>query len=226
MGNLPQVIQSRRDLMSYTLSLLRTSSNEHRDSLPYIDLAALKHVAYAFDGLMFFLRVSMSSKQCCLKQLSKYPEKNDKNVNNDRIEDEIADDMMSSCSESECSDESEDRVKSDRKEINLDLDTDSIKPCVRTSSFFRRSNSTLCLGAKCPDPFEYSIHESLPLAVKPHLLQPYSRTLDLFKSSFSNKKQHEFNSLKKIGLISSKLRQDSPLLQNNFLSNFKCKKEK
>lgn len=53
-----QVIASRRDFMTYTLSLMRTYTNEHRDFLPTVDISLLKHVAYAFDGLMFYLRMT------------------------------------------------------------------------------------------------------------------------------------------------------------------------
>jgi hypothetical protein len=53
-----QIIASRRDFMSYTLSLMRTYTNEHRDFLPSVDISLLKHVAYAFDGFMFYLRMT------------------------------------------------------------------------------------------------------------------------------------------------------------------------
>ena len=65
-GNLPlaahfassQVIATRRDLMSYAVSLMRTYTNEHRDHMPSVDVSLLKHVAYVFDGVMFFLSES------------------------------------------------------------------------------------------------------------------------------------------------------------------------
>ena len=51
-----QILTTRKDFLSYTLSLMRTNSNEHRDSLPTIDISLLKHAAYVFDGIMFYLR--------------------------------------------------------------------------------------------------------------------------------------------------------------------------
>lgn len=50
----------------------------------------------------------------------------------------------------------------------------------RKHSFFQRSESTLCLGAPPPDPFESPMSEALPLADQPHLLQPNARREDLF----------------------------------------------
>ena len=41
--------------------------------------------------------------------------------------------------------------------------------------FFQRSESTLCLGCPPPDPFGTPMHEALPLADQPQLLQPNAR---------------------------------------------------
>ena len=37
---------------------MRANSSEHRDSLPSIDIALLKHAAYIFDGILFYLKCS------------------------------------------------------------------------------------------------------------------------------------------------------------------------
>ncbi|KAG0715754.1 E3 ubiquitin-protein ligase hyd [Chionoecetes opilio] len=44
----------------------------------------------------------------------------------------------------------------------------------------QRSQSTLCLGSLGPDVFSTSLQEALPLADKPHLLQPNARREELF----------------------------------------------
>jgi len=49
---------ARRDFLSYALSLMRTHNNEHFDSLPILDVGSLKHVAYVFDSLIYYLRVN------------------------------------------------------------------------------------------------------------------------------------------------------------------------
>ena len=50
----------------------------------------------------------------------------------------------------------------------------------RKHPFFRRSESTLCLGCPQPDPFAVPMVEALPLADQPHLLQPTARREELF----------------------------------------------
>jgi hypothetical protein len=37
---------------------MRAHNNEHRDSLPVLDVSALKHVAYVFDTLIYNMRAS------------------------------------------------------------------------------------------------------------------------------------------------------------------------
>lgn len=47
---------SRRDFLTYALSLMRSHSSEHRDSLPVLDVTALRHIAYVVDGIVFYMR--------------------------------------------------------------------------------------------------------------------------------------------------------------------------
>jgi hypothetical protein len=49
---------ARREFLTYCLSLMRAHNNEHRDSLPVLDVSALKHVAYVFDTLIYNMRAS------------------------------------------------------------------------------------------------------------------------------------------------------------------------
>lgn len=50
------IVQSRREFLSYCLSLMRAHSSEHRDSLPVLDVSALRHIAYVLDGIIFYMR--------------------------------------------------------------------------------------------------------------------------------------------------------------------------
>lgn len=50
---------ARREFLSYCLSLMRAHNSEHLDSLPILDVSALKHVAYVFDALIYFMRSGM-----------------------------------------------------------------------------------------------------------------------------------------------------------------------
>ena len=47
---------SRRDFLSYALSLMRSHNSEHSDSLPVLDVASMKHIAYVFDSLIYYMR--------------------------------------------------------------------------------------------------------------------------------------------------------------------------
>jgi E3 ubiquitin-protein ligase EDD1 len=49
---------SRCDFLTYALSLMRGHNAEHSDSLPVLDVSAMKHLAYVFDALVYFLRNS------------------------------------------------------------------------------------------------------------------------------------------------------------------------
>lgn len=56
-------LASRRELAAYALALMRAQSNEHRDLAPlHVDLASLKHAAYVFDALIFYLRASTTNR--------------------------------------------------------------------------------------------------------------------------------------------------------------------
>lgn len=35
---------------------MRSHSNEHSDSLPVLDISALKHIAYVLDALIYYMR--------------------------------------------------------------------------------------------------------------------------------------------------------------------------
>lgn len=47
---------ARREFLTYCLSLMRAHNGEHRDSLPVLDVSALRHVAYVFDALVYYMR--------------------------------------------------------------------------------------------------------------------------------------------------------------------------
>ena len=48
--------QNRKDFLHYALSLMRAHNGEHSDSLPVLDVSALKHIAYVFDALIYYMR--------------------------------------------------------------------------------------------------------------------------------------------------------------------------
>lgn len=147
------VQSSRREFLTYALSLMRSHSSEHRDSLPVLDVTSLRHIAYVVDSIIYYMR---SSK-----------ENDDKNDNNCWIDadenenDDAEDEPFSGCEAD-------------------DTDDDGITTTGGRHIFFQRSESTLCLGCPPPDPFNLPLKDALPLADQPHLLQPNANREDLF----------------------------------------------
>lgn len=145
---------SRREFLTYALSLMRSHSSEHRDSLPVLDITALRHIAYVVDGIVFYMR---SGKENEDKSDNNYWADPDENENDD-----TEDELQMSCDND-----------------SVDDDVLSTVPGSR-HTFFQRSESTLCLGCPPPDPFITPMNEALPLADQPHLLQPNACREDLF----------------------------------------------
>lgn len=137
---------------------MRAHNNEHRDSLPVLDVTALRHVAYVLDAVIFYMRAS-NELDCDRNDPNAWDDQDDNE--NDDVEDEFT--------------------------TSLVMDTDSIDDgdLVRPSlgkrhGFFQRSESTLCLGCPAPDSFNTPMAEALPLSDQPQLLQPNARREDLF----------------------------------------------
>ena len=83
--------------------------------------------------------------------------------------------------ENENGDGDEDRVSNTAMETeSVTGEEEPVQRNGRKHPFFRRSESTLCLGCPQPDPFAVPMVEALPLADQPHLLQPTARREELF----------------------------------------------
>lgn len=134
---------------------MRSHSSEHRDSLPVLDVTALRHIAYVLDGIIFYMRAGKENDV----------EKSDINIWADLDENENDDGEDEPLDGDDLSDSAMYMLGSQQG---------------RRHSFFQRSESTLCLGCPPPDPFNTPMCESLPLADQPHLLQPNAKREDLF----------------------------------------------
>ncbi|XP_076438030.1 E3 ubiquitin-protein ligase UBR5-like isoform X2 [Babylonia areolata] len=156
---------ARRDFLSYALSLMRAHNDEHADSLPVIDISALRHSAYVFDALIYYMRttpeVDMEPLKDGISVISW--QDTDDNENEDQ-EDDIVNTPMTMETES----------------TEGESETPGTSKVGRKHTFFQRSDSTIFLGCPPPDPFHTPLVEALPLADQPHLLQPSSRREDLF----------------------------------------------
>ena len=164
--------QSRRDFLHYALSLMRAHNGEHCDSLPILDVAALKHIAYVFDALIYYMRSGSDEPSPA----------------NRRTESDVPSSLYTPMEED--NEDTEEIPLGAGNENIPSVDTDSMDEDTNQSStgcgrgrkhgFFQRSESTLCLGCPPPDPFTSPLSSCLPLADQPHLLTPTASREDLF----------------------------------------------
>ncbi|XP_059176788.1 E3 ubiquitin-protein ligase UBR5-like isoform X3 [Physella acuta] len=157
---------ARRDFLSYALSLMRSHHDEHSDSLPVMDITALKHIAYVFDALIYYMRTAPDSDVEALRDGVSVTSWQD----GEEGEEEHDEELPGASSSSGLNMESE----------SLDGDSDSATRLGRRHPFFQRSDSTIFMGCPPPDPFHTPLVEALPLADQPHLLQPNARREDYF----------------------------------------------
>ncbi|XP_070159750.1 E3 ubiquitin-protein ligase UBR5 isoform X2 [Polyergus mexicanus] len=188
---------ARREFLSYCLSLMRAHNSEHRDSLPVLDVSALRHVAYVFDALVYYMRSlsePLASRGETQKESSTFSSWNDQDEN-DNDEGEEYNSPAPTAMETDSVD------YPDLLQVPIcgSGNHGNSTPKGRKHPFLQRSDSTLCLGCPPLDPFDTVIGEALPLADQPHLLQPHSRREDLFgiprQPTYSNTGGSSQNSL-------------------------------
>ncbi|XP_026278748.1 E3 ubiquitin-protein ligase UBR5 [Frankliniella occidentalis] len=178
---------SRREFLSYCLSLMRSHNAEHLDSLPVLDVSALKHIAYVFDALIYYMRSgadSPVSPDVIREPLEAWNDQ-DENDNDEGDEDTNQSVAMETDSVDEQEVGASSLLASSCSGNNNALGEREKVPSNGASKgrkhpFFQRSDSTLCLGCPPPDPFEAPLAQALPLADQPHLLQPNARREELF----------------------------------------------
>ncbi|XP_037810400.1 E3 ubiquitin-protein ligase hyd isoform X2 [Lucilia sericata] len=154
---------SRRDFFTYCLSLMRAHTSEHRDALPVLDITALRHIAYVLDGFIYYMRNDTN-----------FYEKNEgiQSSSLNANENDDTDDELSNIT----SDDPYGEVGGAGSSLNVAGSSGTSRRHV----FFARSDSTLSLGCLAPDGFDLPLDVAIPLADKPHLLQPNSKRQDLF----------------------------------------------
>ena len=162
---------SRRDFLTYALSLMRAHNSEHSDALPVLDVAALKHVAYVLDALVYCMRAGMDKHSISNSSSSSSSNNISNNSNVARMETVGSADMPSKEAASK-----------------------------KRKHFFRRTESTLCLGCPPCDPYTTPLTEALPLADQPHLLTPTARREELFGIA-----RHQVNPENSLKVIPTKL---------------------
>lgn len=154
---------ARRDFLNYALSLMRSHNDEHSDSLPSLDISAMRHVAYVFDALIYYMRSGTDSDTDVIRDgISVISCDHDENENEEH-DDEITGNSLSGV-----------------ENESIDGESDMTGKTGRKHPFFHRSESTIFLGCPPPDPFKTPLVEALRLADQPHLLHPNARREDLF----------------------------------------------
>jgi len=160
---------NRKDFLTYALSLMRAHNGEHSDSLPVLDVSALKHIAYVFDALIYYMR---SGTEEASRRNEEPPSSLYTPLEDDTEETE----------EVPLGNDSVAPMETDSMDEDTNQSTAGPVPAQRgrKHGFFQRSDSTLCLGCPPPDPFTTPMSEALPLADQPQLLTPTARREDLF----------------------------------------------
>ncbi|GFO10305.1 E3 ubiquitin-protein ligase ubr5 [Plakobranchus ocellatus] len=177
---------ARRDFLSYALSLMRSHHGEHSDSLPVIDITALKHAAYVFDALIYYMRTTPDSDVDALRDGVLVASSSWQDAGEDDHDDDLPtrDNTSSTINASSGNNNT-------LGEGGESMDGDSENGGAgglgggdgrlgRRHPFFQRSDSTIFMGCPPPDPFHTPLVEALPLADQPHLLQPNARREDYF----------------------------------------------
>ncbi|XP_063307254.1 E3 ubiquitin-protein ligase UBR5 isoform X1 [Pelobates fuscus] len=159
-----QGMSARGDFLNYALSLMRSHNDEHSDVLPVLDVCSLKHVAYVFQALIYWIKAMNQQTTLDTPQLERKRTREllELGLDNEDSEHENDDDTNQSS------------TLNDKDEDTLPAETGQNHP------FFRRSDSMTFLGCIPPNPFEVPLAEAIPLADQPHLLQPNARKEDLF----------------------------------------------
>ncbi|KAJ8353856.1 hypothetical protein SKAU_G00214230 [Synaphobranchus kaupii] len=159
------MMSARGDFLNYALSLMRSHNDEHSDVLPVLDVCSLKHVAYVFQALIYWIKAMNQQATLETPQMDRKRPREILELGLDNNED----------SEHENDeDTNQSSTLHDKDEEPVSAETGQNHP------FFRRSDSMTFLGCIPPNPFEVPLAEAIPLADQPHLLQPNARKEDLF----------------------------------------------
>uniref|UniRef100_A0A8C7NHE3 E3 ubiquitin-protein ligase UBR5 n=1 Tax=Oncorhynchus mykiss TaxID=8022 RepID=A0A8C7NHE3_ONCMY len=158
------MMSARGDFLNYALSLMRSHNDEHSDVLPVLDVCSLKHVAYVFQALIYWIKAmnqqtTLDTTQMDRKRSREILELGLENEDSEHENDE---------------DTNQSSTLQDKEDDTVPAEMGQNHP------FFRRSDSMTFLGCIPPNPFEVPLAEAIPLADQPHLLQPNARKEDLF----------------------------------------------
>uniref|UniRef100_A0AAY3ZX24 E3 ubiquitin-protein ligase UBR5 n=1 Tax=Denticeps clupeoides TaxID=299321 RepID=A0AAY3ZX24_9TELE len=158
------MMSARGDFLNYALSLMRSHNDEHSDVLPVLDVCSLKHVAYVFQALIYWIKAMNQQTTLDTPQMDRKRNREILELGLDNEDSEHENDE----------DTNQSSTLQDKDDDMVPAETGQNHP------FFRRSDSMTFLGCIPPNPFDVPLAEAIPLADQPHLLQPNARKEDLF----------------------------------------------
>uniref|UniRef100_A0A8C7DH14 E3 ubiquitin-protein ligase UBR5 n=1 Tax=Oncorhynchus kisutch TaxID=8019 RepID=A0A8C7DH14_ONCKI len=158
------MMSARGDFLNYALSLMRSHNDEHSDVLPVLDVCSLKHVAYVFQALIYWIKAMNQQTTLDTTQMDRKRSREILELGLDNEDSEHENDE----------DTNQSSTLQDKEDDTVPAEMGQNHP------FFRRSDSMTFLGCIPPNPFEVPLAEAIPLADQPHLLQPNARKEDLF----------------------------------------------
>uniref|UniRef100_A0A672HBU0 E3 ubiquitin-protein ligase UBR5 n=1 Tax=Salarias fasciatus TaxID=181472 RepID=A0A672HBU0_SALFA len=158
------MMSARGDFLNYALSLMRSHNDEHSDVLPVLDVCSLKHVAYVFQALIYWIKAMNQQTTLDTPQIDRKRNREILELGLDNEDSEHENDE----------DTNQSSTLQDKDDDPVPAETGQNHP------FFRRSDSMTFLGCIPPNPFDVPLAEAIPLADQPHLLQPNARKEDLF----------------------------------------------
>lgn len=164
---------SRREFLSYLLSLMRGASDEHADLLPIVDLGAYRHVAYVTDAFLYLIMEISETPRSTGAAADVTAPGAGSGGGASSGEADVAWDVMALARSSMDTgpEASEPEPTNLRMSLGADLEEESERqtgprPARRPHSFFQRTASTLALGCPGPDPINTPLEHALPLAYK------------------------------------------------------------
>lgn len=162
----------RHEYLTYILSLMRSHDNEHGDSLPKVEITSLRHVAYILDAFIYYLRSNQMTES--LPSSVDNPKKKSLTKLEQMKENTVEKSGGSTLKSEPDNDDDDESIQNDDL-LNTESDVKTFR-----HRFFKRSDSTLVLGYEPTDPVKTALKDALPLADRPHLLNPGARRDQLF----------------------------------------------
>ncbi|THD21469.1 Hyperplastic disc [Fasciola hepatica] len=180
----PTVLGQRHDFLSYVFSLMRATSGDHGDSVPFIGVPMHKHLAYVLDALVYFFKAFESAwPSGVMPQLMELGHTLGVGGSSHAIG--VTTSQLSGRGFAGGLDKDSGPRDPTNAFVSLENTSQMLigRMAQHEDTFFQRSESVLSLSGLGLDLVETALTESLPLALQPHRLHPTATRTDLFGSA-------------------------------------------